>query len=859
MMRVNKFLSSVIAFAMSLTVFFLSASCSGYSSNSADPSSRAVSALSNAATVITSDPSTSVKLIWQGTLNTVQYVINPSTGSPDFTGAPTVTAVATTVHGSQDRTEGEVVIRPDFTYHEIILTGLTPNTLYAYKIGETVNTFKTAPADGSFGFIYFSDPQVTRDEGLGASDTQTVYLTAAFNDIRNNIKNTDAYGNKPALACITGDFTDYYGNDEFNVLFNAGQYFFANTLIAGAEGNHDYNTEVYSNANYFLNDYFGFPSTQTTSTLRNTYSFDYGVAHFIVLNSNYIFESNNTPIATITTWLTNDLAASRARGKAWNIVLTHGSAYCAGDHAPDVNEIADTYASLFQANGVDIVLSGHDHNYARGFIKYSSSASTKGVKVTAQTVGGNSNSVLQPSDKTPFYMTGGTMGDCKWYALNSTYAKLFDKADALNNTMSYNYIQVNNNSVQINTRTQKITSSAPTTWTDYNTYTISKNATQYTITASAGSNGAISPSGSVSVSDGASQTFTITPNSGYSVSSVLVDGTSQGAITTYTFPSVHESHTISASFAAIPSYIITATANSGGSISPSGSVSVTQGASKTFAITPNSGYSVSSVLVDGMSQGAITTYTFNNVNGAHSITASFTAAATYTITASAGSNGSISPSGSVVVTQGASQTFTITPSSGYAVSSVTVDGTSQGAITSYTFPSVTISHTISATFVQSSSSNIAPSGTGYVWKNNTSATSNSNRSAKTGVNNNNLTTNVDISSGDSANRWEAAGVVFSSTKTITSVTYYSGDVTSGGDGYFEANAKLQFSTNGTTWTDSGWTVSPAFVYTNTDCGKTFVFSGSQISGIKGVRVVGQVRVNDGSYYARVKEVQIFGQ
>ncbi|HXC02605.1 MAG TPA: polysaccharide lyase family 7 protein, partial [Opitutaceae bacterium] len=74
---------------------------------------------------------------------------------------------------------------------------------------------------------------------------------------------------------------------------------------------------------------------------------------------------------------------------------------------------------------------------------------------------------------------------------------------------------------------------------------------------------------------------------------------------------------------------------------------------------------------------------------------------TFTITASAGSNGSISPSGTVTVNSGASQSFTITPSSGFVVSSVTVDGASQGAITTYKFSNVTANHTISATFASS--------------------------------------------------------------------------------------------------------------------------------------------------------------
>jgi hypothetical protein len=74
------------------------------------------------------------------------------------------------------------------------------------------------------------------------------------------------------------------------------------------------------------------------------------------------------------------------------------------------------------------------------------------------------------------------------------------------------------------------------------------------------------------------------------------------------------------------------------------------------------------------------------------------AATSYAITASAGSGGSISPSGSVSVSKGASKTFTITPKSGYSVKSVTVDGVSKGALTSYTFSNVTAKHTISVTF-----------------------------------------------------------------------------------------------------------------------------------------------------------------
>ena len=151
----------------------------------------------------------------------------------------------------------------------------------------------------------------------------------------------------------------------------------------------------------------------------------------------------------------------------------------------------------------------------------------------------------------------------------------------------------------------------------------------YTITASAGSHGAISPSGSVSVSSGANQSFSFTPNSGYQISAVTVDGQSVGAVSSYTFSNVTQSHTINVSFSVIPpaaaTYTITALANSNGAISPSGSVSVSSGANQSFSFTPNSGYQISAVTVDGQSVGAASSYTFSNVTQNHTISVNFSA------------------------------------------------------------------------------------------------------------------------------------------------------------------------------------------------------------------------------------------
>lgn len=72
--------------------------------------------------------------------------------------------------------------------------------------------------------------------------------------------------------------------------------------------------------------------------------------------------------------------------------------------------------------------------------------------------------------------------------------------------------------------------------------------TDHTIRASAGANGTISPAGWTSVGEGGEQTFTITPDAGYAVAKVLVDGRSVGAVSSYTFRNVTQDHTIEAVF-----------------------------------------------------------------------------------------------------------------------------------------------------------------------------------------------------------------------------------------------------------------------------------------------------------------------
>jgi hypothetical protein len=240
------------------------------------------------------------------------------------------------------------------------------------------------------------------------------------------------------------------------------------------------------------------------------------------------------------------------------------------------------------------------------------------------------------------------------------------------------------------------TGSNSSKWSNY--WAAVSAAPTFAITASAGAGGSISPSGTVQVTQGSNQTFTITANTCFSIQNVVVDGVSQGAISSFTFTNVQATHTISATFVANGPYTITASAGANGAISPSGPVSVNCGASQSFTITPNSCYSIQNVLVDGVSQGAISSFTFSNVQANHTISATFVQNGPYTITASSGANGSVTPAGATIVTCGNSQTYSITPSPCYHIVSVLVDGVSQGAISSFTFSNVQAHHTISASF-----------------------------------------------------------------------------------------------------------------------------------------------------------------
>jgi hypothetical protein len=200
------------------------------------------------------------------------------------------------------------------------------------------------------------------------------------------------------------------------------------------------------------------------------------------------------------------------------------------------------------------------------------------------------------------------------------------------------------------------------------------------------------------VNSGASQTFTITPNSGYQVGDVKVDGASVGASSSYLFGSVAANHTIQASFK-LPNTYTLSVAKSGtgtGTVTNSPSATTFNAGTVVTLTAPPDPSSTFDGWSGGACSGTISPCTVT-MNGNTSLTATFNLK-TYTITASADANGSISPQGTVTVNHGANQSFGIAPNTGYQVADVKADGASAGVVSSYTFGNVMSNHNIQGTF-----------------------------------------------------------------------------------------------------------------------------------------------------------------
>ena len=223
-----------------------------------------------------------------------------------------------------------------------------------------------------------------------------------------------------------------------------------------------------------------------------------------------------------------------------------------------------------------------------------------------------------------------------------------------------------------------------------------------TITANSSQGGTISPNGAIQVAFQGEQAFSFTPDAGYELHSITLNGQTLPAVANYLVSNVTADQQITAHFAPIvvPQYEITASASQGGSISPSGSHLVNEGSQFSVEIQADAGYEISAVFVNGVNVGKVANYHFDDIQQNHQISATFTEQqiANFTVTASAGNGGSITPAGQLIAAQGSDLQYQIRADAGFVISNVLHNGVSLGAVTQVNISNLAADQQITASF-----------------------------------------------------------------------------------------------------------------------------------------------------------------
>lgn len=221
----------------------------------------------------------------------------------------------------------------------------------------------------------------------------------------------------------------------------------------------------------------------------------------------------------------------------------------------------------------------------------------------------------------------------------------------------------------------------------------------FTIQASASPHGNITPSGTLHLPYGSVQTYNITPETGYCIDSVFVNNEYIGNDSIYTFTYVSENASIHATFKH-QTFNVWAIAHENGSITPEDTSVVIYDTDLELTITPDEYYKIADVYVDGISVGAVSSYKLTHITKDVMVEAFFKLDSV-TLTATAGPNGQINPSGTVTVAMGSGMMYAFFPYKGYQIDSVYVDGiyNPQAVIDAgYTFERVKENGNIHVTF-----------------------------------------------------------------------------------------------------------------------------------------------------------------
>lgn len=236
--------------------------------------------------------------------------------------------------------------------HQVAVTDLLPGTSYTYRVGDAAanvwsdaKSFVTDNGDEAFKFITIADVQASSNENFAHAALTLKGALSVMPDAEFTVN--------------LGDYVNDNTNDEWDWYFS--NFAFANDILTQVPvaGNHDGNITNKFNTNCFKNT-FCLDQSKNESIEGVYYSFDYGNAHFAVLNTNDMYPMSQAQ----RNWLINDMSASDAQ---WKIILGHRSLYSAGKNInkPDTIVMRNVLLPIIDQLDIDMVYAGHDHMYLR--------------------------------------------------------------------------------------------------------------------------------------------------------------------------------------------------------------------------------------------------------------------------------------------------------------------------------------------------------------------------------------------------------------------------------------------------------------------------------------------------------------
>lgn len=242
-------------------------------------------------------------------------------------------------------------------------------------------TYKTAPPANTKTFSFIA-------QGDSRSNASTVWK---------NIADKVTLRTNNAFTLFTGDITGSGDNiAQYDDWFSNAVNYVGNNIIYHSQGNHD----VPSSVSYYQK-IFSLPSNNSENS-NLYYSFKYGNALFISLNSEDVMSETSAQ----SVWLKSTLQQAKSDPTiTWRIIFFHRPLVNAGEHYGEANARRANWGAWFDANDVDLILNGHDHNYQRskpinfsntGDVSVASSYGTSLGQGICQVICGGSGAGLYP-------------------------------------------------------------------------------------------------------------------------------------------------------------------------------------------------------------------------------------------------------------------------------------------------------------------------------------------------------------------------------------------------------------------------------------------------------------------------------